>query len=814
MNDKNSWKSKLSAILHDPITKVFDIKAHENVAYEILKELGIPIERGKEDQVASAMDRFPLPYELSNTKQIRVPFDRVCHPFSGNDLTNVVQGKVESLKDLDLKGYFKDLVDDYRDDYKKAYHVVWWNLPFIATGAQFLPADTRVPNHSIVDHLDITAALKPAVTSNEGLNASLISVSIGPVQELIAQARKTVDLWAGSYLLSYLIYQAIECVGLNYGFDAIIYPYMRGIPFVRETLVNKINIDRADLRYPLPNMSDKVAALPNLFVAIVPSGNAEDVLKACKDKIKQAWCDLAMRSKGFIKKEEGEFKEDVFCAQVNLFPTINTASFPLCGPEDVLGIVKKHFTGSGIEKYNDALEKVKNSEGYKLNAGAYYRYSYRLLTSKLAAKKSIRYFPPYKGSVGVDSANNPDDFGGNVKACTRFVEVLGGEEKRDLLGAVNSVKRVLKDVLGKSIKYESTSDIALMNEVNKKIADEIRKGYSKEEALKKLENGYFAVLMMDGDEMGKWVSGEKAPKFESLVHEDVKKAFESDENLKDAWNVLKELPAIQPAYHKGVSRTLGLFSSLVERVIEKYEGMLVYCGGDDVLALLPADKVVECANELRKWYSGIGKVEISDGSHKYCANDEILYVDDQPFAPLMGKRASISAGITIVNHKYPLQVALKMARESEEHSKEKLGRNAFTIVIVKRSGQITEVGAKWGNEPDDDLLAIAYDVLEEMDKFDVSTRSLYKFNNEDAEIFKDNYGKLIEYVVRRSVPEIKEENRKREFEEFIHKFKNFVDKFATSQVDDKQTSDESFNPLRNAVDLLRALRFTKRGDRE
>jgi len=804
MVNQDFWQSKLSAILHDPITKAFNIKMHEGVSSKILKELGIQMERGEEDEMASAMDRFPLPYEFLNTKQIRVGFDRVCHPFSGNDLTEVVRGKVESLEKLDLKGYFTSLIGNYKDDYEKAYHVVWWNLPFIATGVQFLPADTRVPNHSIVDHLDITAALKPAVTSNEGLNASLISVSIGPVQELIAQARKTADLWAGSYLLSYLIYQAIEYVGLNYGFDAIIYPYMRGIPFVRETLMNEVGISDSDLSYPLPDTTSRVAALPNLFVAIVPSGDAESVLKECREKIEQTWHALAVNSKVIIKGKKFNFNEEMFDRQVELFPTINTASFPLCGREDVLNIVKKHFVNSDIEKYNDALEIVASHQSYKPNAGAYYRYSYRLLTSKLAAIKSIRYFPPYEESTGVDSVNSPDDLGGNVKACTEFVETLGGEEKRDLLGAVNSVKRVLKDVLGKNIeaKYESTEDIARRNSVNKGVTGD------------NLKNGYFAVLMMDGDEMGKWVSGEKAPKFEKLVHEDVKSAFESDAELKKAWNVLKELPAIQPAYHKGVSRTLGVFSSLVERVIEKYEGMLVYCGGDDVLALLPADKVVECANELRKWYSGVGKVEISDGSHKYCANNEMLYVDDQPFAPLMGKRASISAGITIVNHKSPLQVALKMARKAEEHSKEELGRNAFTIMIVRRSGQITEVGSKWGNEPEDDILAIAYDVLGEMDKFDVSTRSLYKFNDEDAEIFKDDYGKLVEYVVRRSVPEIKDGKKKKEFEEFISKFKGFVDKFAASQVDNKRTSDESSNPLRNAVDLLMTLRFTKRGDRE
>ena len=38
----------------------------------------------------------------------------------------------------------------------------------------------------------------------------LLLFSIGPVQSFIASARKTEDLWAGSYLLSFLVEKAIQ----------------------------------------------------------------------------------------------------------------------------------------------------------------------------------------------------------------------------------------------------------------------------------------------------------------------------------------------------------------------------------------------------------------------------------------------------------------------------------------------------------------------------------------------------------------------------------------------------------------------------
>ena len=57
-----------------------------------------------------------------------------------------------------------------------------------------LPADTRVPDHTIWQHLDLTAAFATALQAGEG-NPALLTVSFGPVQEFIAQARTTSDLW-------------------------------------------------------------------------------------------------------------------------------------------------------------------------------------------------------------------------------------------------------------------------------------------------------------------------------------------------------------------------------------------------------------------------------------------------------------------------------------------------------------------------------------------------------------------------------------------------------------------------------------------
>ncbi len=44
------------------------------------------------------------------------------------------------------------------------------------------------------------------------MSLTLLKLQIGPVQDFIAQARSTRDLWSGSYLLSWLMAAAINAL--------------------------------------------------------------------------------------------------------------------------------------------------------------------------------------------------------------------------------------------------------------------------------------------------------------------------------------------------------------------------------------------------------------------------------------------------------------------------------------------------------------------------------------------------------------------------------------------------------------------------
>ncbi|EKQ67329.1 CRISPR-associated protein Cas10/Cmr2, subtype III-B [Leptolyngbyaceae cyanobacterium JSC-12] len=220
---------------------------------------------------------------------------------------------------------------------------------------------------------------------------------------------------------------------------------------------------------------------------------------------------------------------------------------------------------------------------------------------------------------------------------------------------------------------------------------------------------YFAILMMDGDNMGQWVSGDKMPHYQQVLHPDTREALKDKEN----WKTILESPRLMaPAVHGFISRALGDFSlKLVRHIVEyRYPGKLVYAGGDDVLALLPVDCALKVARELRAAFSGevyTGEIGTGEAGTKF----EVKFGDSQTrsgylylkpsgatqarlFAT-MGHTATASTGIAIAHYMNPLDLALNAVREAEKAAKKQEGRNAFRITFLKRSGEEMQAGAKW-----------------------------------------------------------------------------------------------------------------------
>ena len=104
----------------------------------------------------------------------------------------------------------------------------------------------------------------------------LLHFSIGPVQDFVAQARRTRDLLAGSFLLSYLSGCAMAYITEHKG--KIVFPRVHEDPLVKA-------IRKSGLKGTV--WTDRgIGSLPNRFTASIPEDFRPE---ACEKAVLEAW---------------------------------------------------------------------------------------------------------------------------------------------------------------------------------------------------------------------------------------------------------------------------------------------------------------------------------------------------------------------------------------------------------------------------------------------------------------------------------------------------------------------------------------------
>jgi CRISPR-associated protein Cmr2 len=226
---------------------------------------------------------------------------------------------------------------------------------------------------------------------------------------------------------------------------------------------------------------------------------------------------------------------------------------------------------------------------------------------------------------------------------------------------------------------------------------------------------YYALVMMDGDEMGKWLSGGKdCASYLECFHPQVRRGFNERAKQNPLLQRYGAQPrAVSPNRHLAISAALNDFALYVVReVIEgEHAGRVIYAGGDDVLAMLPAADLVAAMRCLRRAYSGddpsggkpdwrearrTGKLALAQG----------FGVLGNRLMRLMGEKATASCGAVIAHHQAPLAAVLRELRGAEQRAKSEGGRDAWSLALIKRSGGAVYLTAKWG-EPLDALEALS-----------------------------------------------------------------------------------------------------------
>jgi CRISPR-associated protein Cmr2 len=162
---------------------------------------------------------------------------------------------------------------------------------------------------------------------------------------------------------------------------------------------------------------------------------------------------------------------------------------------------------------------------------------------------------------------------------------------------------------------------------------------------------YYAILQMDGDHLG---------------------------------GLLKRIT--NPDAHMALSRALSGFAhTTVRRIVEiDHPGLLIYAGGDDLLALLPLVDALPAADALQAAYH----TEVS-------AALQASYKETNPQeGDEVQRQLTASIGIALAHQQAALDQALTAARQAEQAAKREYGRNAVVVRAMKRSGAPVQVGIR------------------------------------------------------------------------------------------------------------------------
>jgi len=474
----------------------------------------------------------------------------------------------------------------------------------------------------------------------------LLLIQVGPVQEFIASARRSRDLWFGSWLLSELSKTAAQTVVERSGMDSLIFPYPKEATALQ------------------PGSTLNVA---NKIVAVVEQPS-EDVALAVRRAVIKRLRDIRDEAYSHI---QGRFQRDVAEKQVDDLVEYYWAALPFPDTADYATVrnqlealmaarkVTRNFApitwGRDVPK--SSLDGLRESVIPELAYDQVRRgqMSEETLRRRYGVGKAERLcgvgLLKRHGQRGAGDRFFSTSHVAALPLLHRMTDTAKAEVGRYIqeLQGLGIAKDALNPVPGRPHPAFDSYDGHLLFEerlgeffADSTALDQARntlKGF-----LERAVNGcrpmpYYALLVADGDRMGRVID------YQTTVQE-----------------------------HRRLSRALSEFAIQAPDIVTAHEGSLVYTGGDDVLAFLSLHTVLDCARKL------------ADEFRKAL----------QDFRDADGHSPTLSVGVAVSHHLEPLADALELARNAEKIAKSEPGKDALAITVSKRSGVDRTVSGRWG----------------------------------------------------------------------------------------------------------------------
>ena len=545
------------------------------------------------------------------------------------------------------------------------------------------------------------------------MTENLILFTITPVQKFITTARKTEDLWLGSYILSYLNASAINQIYAKEGIN-IIYPAIgEDSPFESWQAV--------DITLP---------SFPNLFLAMSKNLSINDLTQTMRyveavvqcefeklarhavntfvETVDQSWDDtyanrlVRKQVKHFfdlywvISSGSSETYRDWYAQTgARLATAKNCRAFyqinesgrkcSLCGDREIF--------------HDGTREPMEWWMLFAQRRAKYCRQGESLCTVCLTKRLAGEYFGekhpeikdlsfPSTSEVSTADFKLPLAKNETYKKFVEAINTLENADRNQLEVTVNPVPKLQEiqkswNVDGDWLFEESFSvqNLKRYHGISKEAQEEQKEAINECKRLRQdlIEqvgfdpSQYFAVIVLDGDGMGETIS--RATDWET---------------------------------HTDISKELNDYTTKVQQIVnEDHLGKLIYAGGDDVLALANLADLLDILRELRSKFPNLNSDE--------------------------HQASTASAGVCIAHSKVPLGDVLERARIMEQAAKSVEGKDALGIALLKHSGNISQTVFKWKYQGEDGknihTVKVSQNLVSLIKAGEVSKKFMYAFRD-------------------------------------------------------------------------------------
>ncbi len=528
------------------------------------------------------------------------------------------------------------------------------------------------------------------------MSGHLLLFAIGPVQDFIAQARRTRDLWFGSYLLSELSRSAARAL-VGEG-ALLIFPALARGDAELEPCRSAL---RDSGRAPLAIANKLLAELP-------PEVDPLAAARATRQAVQRFWFDAARkvraRCEGLLVPGIDAIWEEQISSLLELSATWvpwTDGGYARAREElEAAAAARKVLRDfspwrclrGGVPKSSlDGGRETVLLEPPKLGRNAGHGQAVAARSSKLALKYRIA------DSEQLDAVGLVKRAGGEPKQFVPIANVALaswiGLVSREHAAPFEALRRACRELdlpevdrpdlpCAASFRFDASVFLAsrwesLFKEQSIEVAPARWGSRHVGPLLQRAGDPYpyVACLVADGDGMGKAIA--------ALTSASENRRF---------------------------SKRLGEFAAAAREIVEgRHHGSLVYAGGDDVLAFLPVPTALAAADALRRHF-----VEVM--------SDALPALTGVP-------TPTLSAGIGIGHLMEGMGDLLALGRRAEKlakggHLPTGRDRNALGILVDKRSGRTRQWRARWDEWQGQPIVRLRDDVL----AFDagLSIRKIYE----------------------------------------------------------------------------------------